>query len=363
MQKHFISFCTVCMNRLHHLKQTLPKNLKDNEKYSTLEFVLLDYNSSDGLEEWVKAEMYDYIEKKRLVYYKTKEPLYFHRSHSRNMVFRLAQGEIVGNIDADNFTGYNFAFYLNRKLQDENIFLSARNSPHKDMLGRFCAKKEDFLKIGGYDESMQSYGFEDLDLLNRLAFLGREEKKIDKTIFFRHIKHTDIERISNEFNFRLLYRLFISYIDPSMTTLLFLFKNKTFNKGILIDNHALKNDILTMAKDKPEYEYTIQSEEWEKGTWSLGNKKLSLHENNKSTIELQLEKTSHIPRLVYENKSFYEVIDIRMLQEIMMFHSQISNRFKMSQNLRNHNINVNQNAFGKGEVYRNFDYQNPIYLQ
>ena len=28
-----ISFCTTCMDRLYNLKETLPKNIEDNESY------------------------------------------------------------------------------------------------------------------------------------------------------------------------------------------------------------------------------------------------------------------------------------------------------------------------------------------
>ena len=63
-----ISFCIVCMNRLYHLKETLIKNIEDNISYEKLEFILLDYNSTDGLEDWVKSNMKDYIEKDSLKY-------------------------------------------------------------------------------------------------------------------------------------------------------------------------------------------------------------------------------------------------------------------------------------------------------
>ena len=48
-----ISFCTTCKERLRHLKQTLPKNIKDNSNYPFIEFVILDYNSQDGLGDWM----------------------------------------------------------------------------------------------------------------------------------------------------------------------------------------------------------------------------------------------------------------------------------------------------------------------
>ena len=48
-RQHKISICTTCMNRLDDLKQTLPQNILDNADYTRTEFVLIDYNSSDGL--------------------------------------------------------------------------------------------------------------------------------------------------------------------------------------------------------------------------------------------------------------------------------------------------------------------------
>ena len=54
-----ISFCITCMNRLKHLKN-FEKNILDNFLVDEVEFVVLDYNSQDGLEEWI-AQSYDEI--------------------------------------------------------------------------------------------------------------------------------------------------------------------------------------------------------------------------------------------------------------------------------------------------------------
>lgn len=61
------------MNRLSHLQETLPKNIHDNYLLGDVEFVLLDYNSSDGLESWVKNDMKKYIDLGILSYYKTSQ--------------------------------------------------------------------------------------------------------------------------------------------------------------------------------------------------------------------------------------------------------------------------------------------------
>ena len=88
------------MNRLHHLKETLLKNIEDNISYGKLEFILLDYNSSDGLEEWVKSKLAKYIDNGILKYHRTSEPKSFHRSHSRNVALKLGSGDILCNLDA-----------------------------------------------------------------------------------------------------------------------------------------------------------------------------------------------------------------------------------------------------------------------
>ena len=74
-----ISFCIPCMGRLHHLQETLPKNIEESSSYDA-EFIVLDYNSSDGLERWMKGNMMSHIKSGKVVYYKTIEPKYFKMS-------------------------------------------------------------------------------------------------------------------------------------------------------------------------------------------------------------------------------------------------------------------------------------------
>ena len=62
------------MNRLSHLKETLFENIEKNISYKNVEFILLDYNSTDGLEDWIKSNFKEYINKGILSYYKTSEP-------------------------------------------------------------------------------------------------------------------------------------------------------------------------------------------------------------------------------------------------------------------------------------------------
>jgi hypothetical protein len=171
-----ISLCITCMNRLYNLKETLPTNLKMEEGYPFLEFVVLDYNSKDGLEEWMKNNMMDHIESGRVSYYRTEEPKYFSMSHSRNIAFKVADGDIVLNLDADNYTAQNWedpplephSYYLNRMANEAEgkkiIFAKGKRSMH----GRVGFYKNEFINdLGGYDEDLLGYGHDDHDLVQR----------------------------------------------------------------------------------------------------------------------------------------------------------------------------------------------------
>lgn len=166
------------MGRLYDLKNTLPLNIKDNKNYPDLEFVILDYNSNDNLWDWMKENMIHEIETGRVSYYRTTEPKYFSMSHSRNIAFKVATGDIVNNLDADNYVFQGcgssecWASYLNRlanECGEKAIFAKGRKGMH----GRIGFYKKDFIEtLGGYDENLLGYGHDDHDLVKRAWALG-----------------------------------------------------------------------------------------------------------------------------------------------------------------------------------------------
>jgi len=195
-----ISFITACKGRLHHLAETLPKNIIWNVEYPNIEFVLLDYNSPDGLEAWVKKHMSGMIEKGLLLYFKTPDPEYFHYTHSRNMLLKLATGDVVCNLDADNYSGEDFAFYIAERINKvDYLYASWRevdgsfNPFASECFGRIAVKKEVILRAGGYLESLECWGDEDRDLYERLHKLGYLGGYIPSN-FLRCISHSNLER-------------------------------------------------------------------------------------------------------------------------------------------------------------------------
>lgn len=198
-----LSFFTVCMGRLHHLRETLPRNLAWNDDHPDLEFVLLDYNSPDGMEAWVYGEFAEELRSGRLVYYRYDDAQFFSYSHSRNMAARLCSGDIICNVDADNFTGPGYARYIDAQMADNDLmvgccveggaFVTIPND--FGFTGRMAIRRGVFLESGGYDEDMVAWGYEDLDFYNRLSRRGLRCAPI-AVEFLQALPHDDKERIA-----------------------------------------------------------------------------------------------------------------------------------------------------------------------
>ena len=194
-----IAFCTTCMNRLYQLKETLKVNITDNQSYPKLVFVLIDYNSQDGLEEYVKKNLSKYINKGTLVYYKTNQPQKFHASKAKNLAHFLADADIVCNVDGDNFTGKDFAFYINyifNKYGSNHIF-QFHKPPFWGTIGRLALSKENFIKLGGYDENLLPIGHEDMDLVQRAISLGLPLRRDPIENFQKFISNSLLEKAAN----------------------------------------------------------------------------------------------------------------------------------------------------------------------
>jgi glycosyltransferase involved in cell wall biosynthesis len=174
-----ISVCTVCMNRLRDLRHTLPRNLEDSKNYKPAEFILLDYGSSDGLEEWVTSELRPYLDSGRLKAFRT-ESSYFRPNHSRNITFRLASGDLVANVDSDNFMHRGYLQRLNQcaSVASEKLLIVPDSflRPDSDRVllkGRFALYRKDIEALRGFDERLDGgFGFDDLNFIFR-AMLER----------------------------------------------------------------------------------------------------------------------------------------------------------------------------------------------
>lgn len=358
-----ISFCTVCMNRLHHLKETLPKNIIDNSLYSNLEFIVLDYNSSDGMEEWIKTNFFEEIKSGILIYLRTNDPESFSQSHSRNMIYRYARGEVICNVDADNYTGKDFALFINKEFnENRNIFLTA-SLKFRGAFGRVCFLNKDFFNTNGYDESMVGYGWEDIDFRDRLMLLGRTQKIITNPSFLKAIQHEKAESIENEFLIKNLFALKIAYNTHYSSILLFLLKDGSFKSGTIVDrtskdSHDAK--AVNHSSTKLKLENTL-NENWFEGKWEFLNNDLHLNFSNSSSIILRSTDSKSIEFYDEENLlKYYKIQNRNLIISACALFSQNFNAYKVFLNRKYKRIRVNNLKSGSGEIFVNFDSQNPI---
>ena len=199
-----MSFCITCMGRKVHLEQTLLKNIRVGMPYRNVEFVLLDYNSPDGLEKWIYNNFRDFISIGVLKYCKTTEPSRFRMSHAKNVAHRMATGDILCNLDADNFVHKGFIDQANRVFRKNNriVFCVVDDilGKRKDLVGgakgRIAIKREDFYRINGYNEICAVWGNDDTDFVKRLVMSGCRKEPID-IAFMSSIYHDDKVRFKN----------------------------------------------------------------------------------------------------------------------------------------------------------------------
>lgn len=199
------------MGRAHHLKRTLPENIFNNLPRSLnqgdpdIEFIVLDYSSRDGLAEWIKTDkdMIRAQERGHLVYARYDDADFFKHSHAKNMAHRLASGDIVCNLDADNFTGSGFASYLqNLFLPDpHNIIVFPELRFHGYMeagfYGRIAMSRKNFIELGGYKETFEYWGAEDCNLIIRAMAAGLKARLIDSEKYIGVVAHNNMDRILN----------------------------------------------------------------------------------------------------------------------------------------------------------------------
>lgn len=275
-----ISVCTVCMNRLHDLRETLDYNLKSAVEFSSCEFVLLDYNSQDGLHSWVKENMIEYIRSGRLNYYRfqTNKPDYFSHAHSKNIAFKLAKGNILTSVNADHFIEPGFLEYVKEKFSTQQDFalISNINTGVQDNFGRLCITKNDFFKIGGFDESFSGYGYEDTDLSLRLKMAGINVEFLHEELCNRYLCHKDQQRMENTYDFQHLHKIFIQKISPDRSELFFLYKSSGLESGV----------VLRSEHDIP----ILEQPEFSKGRWKSSENEMIFQYIDGSMRQFSVDK-------------------------------------------------------------------------
>jgi hypothetical protein len=171
-----ISFCTICRDRLDHLKTTYINNLS---VCSGHENILLSYGFDDDLDDYVNKHIIPFaneFNRKKILegytdlldfnYYQV-DAEYFHMSKSKNLVHRLGKGDIGFTLEADTRITISVIGDV-LKLYEGDYYIGSHYTDNFV----YAFKMEHFYKVGGFDETFQGWGWEDVDLRQRMQMIG-----------------------------------------------------------------------------------------------------------------------------------------------------------------------------------------------
>jgi len=198
---------------------------------------------------------------------------------------------------------------------------------------------------------MIKYGNDDIDLINRLELYGVKRYNIKKAEYCSVISHDNEERYSSKERLNNVFKVYIKYLSPNRSEIIFLFKNKKYERFVLKDEaeSGAHNYQTTYLQKKYHYRYTIEDFLWEEGRWEQANSIILLTYG--AGFDQKLVSTKSI-----KESEFYELSNTSLIDELSTFNYTQYNLNMMRKNLNDKKIQVNEsNAFGSGVVYKNFD--------
>tara|TARA_A100001015_G_C14988335_1_gene712599 strand:- start:74 stop:811 length:738 start_codon:yes stop_codon:yes gene_type:complete len=239
------------MNRLYQIKKTLRKNLDDNKnsKYN-IEFILVNFNSDDGLTEYILNNFRDELKSEYLKFYYTDELIYWHSSIAKNTAHLLSNNKFIVNLDCDNFTGLNGGDWLLEKFKeygDDVVLHQSKYIFGSGTMGRISMTMKNFLKIGGYDQVLKPMSHQDGDILERCKANGLKYISLKNENYNNAIKNTKTESLKNcygKYDYIRMMKINMAISDFNIKSKEFIANNYFKNKklGVLENIYRIKLD-------------------------------------------------------------------------------------------------------------------------
>ncbi len=217
-----VSLICACKNRERALRVSLSSWLLCEE---IKEIIIVDWSSDRPLNDLTKID-------KRIKVIRVDDEKYFNQPQPLNLAASIATCEYIVKVDCDYVFNPYYNFFEMYPI-DDNSFTCGQNSIEiseywNEEIGGYCVdtssmsmeqlskyfhayspffkfltgllyiKKENFLKVGGYNENMgKYYAFEDDEIVSRLEFLGLENRKLIGDHSLIHLPHPDKKRYEN----------------------------------------------------------------------------------------------------------------------------------------------------------------------
>ena len=162
-----------CMGRLAHLKRSAPRLLCQ----AGVRYCLVDYSCPDAAGDWLSREFGGLIEAGHVVVERVPDQRYFNKSAAQNAGARraLKEGaEYLCHLDADTLVAPEFCAWLMGQVAPERFLIAALTADGRDemsLTGVLVQPVGAFEASGGFDESFEGWGAEDIEYRLRLFLL------------------------------------------------------------------------------------------------------------------------------------------------------------------------------------------------
>ncbi|WP_298894553.1 glycosyltransferase family A protein [uncultured Psychroserpens sp.] len=204
-QNILVSVVVPCYNQAQYLDEALQSVL--DQIYTNWECIIVNDDSPDHTEAIAKA----WVEKDQRFSYLKQDNKGL--SGARNFGISYAKGEYILPLDADDRIGVDYIDLAIKAFKEDAALKVVYSNAEKFGLENktwnlrpfslfnlaksnviFCSavfKKEDWERVGGYDEHMRG-GLEDWEFWIHILKFGGEVFKIDKVCFFYRIKENSM---------------------------------------------------------------------------------------------------------------------------------------------------------------------------
>ena len=183
MDSPLISIIVTCKNRLHHLRESLPRMLAQ----SGAETLVVDYGCQQGTRDWVRSLAHPAA---RCV--AVDDDPQFCLSRARNLGAFQARGTWLLFVDADILIDGDLGAWIGANARPGQ-FCTAGPPRKPSTAGSVACERSAFDRVGGYDEAMRGWAWEDFDFYSRLRAAGLTEAHFPPR-FLDPIAHGNEER-------------------------------------------------------------------------------------------------------------------------------------------------------------------------
>lgn len=184
------SVITACMNRNHQLEKSLPSWLAANPD----EIIIVDWNSNKSVKEIVSKYSSDKI---KLITINNVD--HWTLTRAFNLAARFTSYSRILKLDCDSIIDPDFFLYhhLTGKIFFAGDWRKSRDVNERHTNGIVYVKRKNFFAVGGYNELITTYGYDDCDLYNRL---DKTQKRLTINLnTVQHLEHSNTDRTINQF--------------------------------------------------------------------------------------------------------------------------------------------------------------------